>query len=149
MKKITIILIISTCLIIMTGFGISVATHNSDKPDIADNILNLPFSLNDIISVDVNSYVGVPNNNMVIQITDKKTIETLFQQLNGIPYEQNQLPIVYGSTVIKFVFQLENEEYHDYVFEQHDNGGVLSSKSDEFEYQISKDMTLILDELIQ
>ena len=147
MKKITIILIISICLIIMTGFGISVATQNSVK---SDNILNLPFSLNDVISVDVNYFVGVPtNNNTVLQITDEKTIETLFQQINGISYEQNQLPIIYGSTVIKFVFQLENEEIHDYVYEQHDNGGVLSSKSDEFEYQISKDMTLILDELNQ
>lgn len=146
MKKITIILIISICLIIMTGFGISVATQNSVK---SDNILNLPFSLNDVISVDVNYFVGVPTNNTVLQITDEKTIETLFQQINGISYEQNQLPIIYGSTVIKFVFQLENEEIHDYVYEQHDNGGVLSSKSDEFEYQISKDMTLILDELNQ
>ena len=146
MKKTTIILIISICLIIMTGFGISVATQNSVK---SDNILNLPFSLNDVISVDVNYFVGVPTNNTVLQITDEKTIETLFQQINGISYEQNQLPIIYGSTVIKFVFQLENEEIHDYVYEQHDNGGVLSSKSDEFEYQISKDMTLILDELNQ
>jgi len=146
MKKITIILIISICLIIMTGFGISVATQNSVK---SDNILNLPFSLNDVISVDVNYFVGVPTNNTVLQITDEKTIETLFQQINGISYEQNQLPIIYGSTVIKFVFRLENEEIHDYVYEQHDNGGVLSSKSDEFEYQISKDMTLILDELNQ
>ena len=146
MKKITIILIISICLIIMTGFGISVATQNSVK---SDNILNLPFSLNDVISVDVNYFVGVPTNNTVLQITDEKTIETLFQQINGISYEQNQLPIIYGSTVIKFVFQLENEEIHDYVYEQHDNGGVLSSKSDEFEYQISKEMTLILDELNQ
>ena len=56
MKKITIILIISICLIIMTGFGISVATQNSVK---SDNILNLPFSLNDVISVDVNYFVGV------------------------------------------------------------------------------------------
>ena len=138
MKKLTLIMIISCCLLL------SACDNNATQQGI-----ELPFSLEDILEIELTYHTGDPANaqqKIVTGLEDINYIHSLFS--SEIHLEQRKKDYTNPSAVLRIRFCLNDG--HGYSMEYQSIGvkkGLLSSSDGDFAYSTPTDVIWLWEQL--
>lgn len=130
MKKYSLILFL-ICTFILTGC----IKHKSEK------ILDFPFEVADITSVDAYHYEGVPAAAEKKIVTTKNDIEELYNYFENLTFQNKTTEKTAGGAVTLFRFHLaDNTQYEISCLNDGTKGGITILVIDDAEYYTTADI---------
>lgn len=128
-NRIPLLLTVFACLLVLTG-----CVDKTVK-------LALPFTADDISSIEMYRFAGAPASAEKKTVTAKGDIKTLYDELDGLPLKSGKLEETTGAVVTSFRFNLSDGTSYELIYGCFGvKKGNLKSTTGGFEYATSADV---------